>query len=504
MQIPFVGPSYTTRNVSADCQRTINLYVDFNEIEIPNGEFNKKHYLVSTPGLKNYITPLYSTPNNEIRAMIVTGMDNFYIVCGFALIEIKFDAQLQEPYQRVIGNLITENGRVSMADNGFQLVMTDGEYYYVYNYSTDGSFSQVTPEAWEDIGFCNDITYFETYFVYTQKNSQKFYLSGVYDGMTIDALEYASAEGSPDNLVASLSNRKNLYLFGEKTTEILYNAGVETGRTDGSTQFPLLPMSGGHIKIGCMARGSIAIVNDNPIFIGRDDNGSGIVYMLNSAGGYTPQRISNFAVEYSIQNSGDISDSTSFTYQDEGHFFYCLNVPGAGTTWCYDLTTSMWHERQYFNSKISQAERHRAEYHVYWQGKHLVSDYKTNKIYEMSLDYYDDDGDDIQKIRISPHDDGAELERLSFSEFQLNIDVGSKYDINPNRIPKILLSYSNDGAKTWSQPLAKNLWQQGQYIYRLIWRRLGASRKRVWKIMISDPVRVVILGAKIMKEKAIQ
>lgn len=478
-QIPFIGPSYSLRSVSADGQKTINMYPDINEL----GQGKSNIFLTGTPGLKSFLTPDNTTSTDAVRGAFVNSKDEFFIVCGFNFIKITYDAQSDSYYQRVLGVLTTNTGPVSIAENGFQIAIVDGDNLYIYIYKDD-TFSPYNPAGW--LG-SNTVVYFGTYFVFIKRDSQQFYISAPYDGTKIDALDFASKEGSPDNLVASLAINQTLWLFGTKSIEVYYNSGAGG--------FPLSVMDGGFIQYGCMAPFSVAIANNAPIWLGRDINGSGTIYMAN--GSYQPQRISNFAVEYYIQNLATISDAQAYTYQQEGHVFYVINFPTGGTTWVYDLTTQMWHERQYFNSKIGQAERHRSQYHVFWRNKHLVTDYAKNIIYDMSLDYFDDNGDSIQRIRRSPHQAGADLQRLSFREFQLDLDVGSTNDISA---PKVSLRYSNDGGHTWSDYLQISLGSKGNYLKRVIWRRLGMARDRVWEVSQTDSVKVTWLGANAMIE----
>jgi hypothetical protein len=59
------------------------------------------------------------------------------------------------------------------------------------------------------------------------------------------------------------------------------------------------------------------------------------------------------------------------------------------------------------------------------------------------------------------------------------------------------LRYSDDFGNTWSTPQARSLGKIGEYAKRVIWRRLGQSRTRVFEVRVSDPVAVTILGAEL-------
>ena len=61
--------------------------------------------------------------------------------------------------------------------------------------------------------------------------------------------------------------------------------------------------------------------------------------------------------------------------------------------------------------------------------------------------------------------------------------------------PTVLLSWSDDGGHTWSNDHPASLGVMGNYKNRAIWRRLGASRNRIFRIAISDPVKKVLIGA---------
>lgn len=486
-QIPFIGPSYALRSAQADCQKTVNLYPDVNEVQ--QGKTNV--FLMGTPGLKSLIVPQNTLETDAIRAVFVDSKDNLFIVCGFSFIQVVFDPQTGSYDQQVLGNLNTNSGPVDIAENGFQIALVDGDNYYLYIYE-DETFSQYIPAGWQG---SNTVSYFGTYFVFVKRDSQQFYLSKPYDGKTIDPLDFASKEGSPDNLVTTLSINQTLWLFGKKSIEVYYANGEGQG-------FPLSVNNGGFIQYGCVAPFSVALSQNAPIWLGRDENGSGTIYMAD--GSYQPKRISNFAVEFSIQNIDTIEDAVAYTYQQEGHYFYVINFPSANTTWVYDFVTGMWHERQFFNANTGQSERHRSQYHVFWNKKHLVTDYAKNIVYEMSLDLFTDDGEQIQRLRRSPHQFGPNLERLSFREFQLDLDVGSPYQLGYQSVngsePQINLRYSNDGGKTWSNYLKVGLGMPGNYTKRVIWRRLGMARDRVWEVSQSDPVRTVWLSGNAIVE----
>jgi YVTN family beta-propeller protein len=74
---------------------------------------------------------------------------------------------------------------------------------------------------------------------------------------------------------------------------------------------------------------------------------------------------------------------------------------------------------------------------------------------------------------------------------------------NQPNIPVALLSWSVDGGHTWSSDHASSLGALGAYKTRSIWRRLGASRNRTFRIAISASIKKILIGAYMTTEAEI-
>lgn len=61
--------------------------------------------------------------------------------------------------------------------------------------------------------------------------------------------------------------------------------------------------------------------------------------------------------------------------------------------------------------------------------------------------------------------------------------------------PQVMLRWSNDGGRTWSNEVWASAGRVGEYRTRARWRRLGRGRDRVYEITVSDAIKIVILGA---------
>src|SRR3989304_9973387 len=93
------------------------------------------------------------------------------------------------------------------------------------------------------------LTFQDGYFIVRKAETGRFYISDLLNPASWYALDYATAEGLHDNLVAVHSNNRDLWLLGSESMEIWYNSG--------ESAFPFARYSGGFINIGCKAAGSV-------------------------------------------------------------------------------------------------------------------------------------------------------------------------------------------------------------------------------------------------------
>jgi hypothetical protein len=467
----FVGGSYQLESKNFDRQRCVNLFAVLHEVGF--GKESEVGMLIGTPGLRTLLT----LAGGVTRGGYTASNGQAFAVGGNKLYRISSSWVATE-----LGTLNTSTGRVSMVDNGTHLVIVDGGNGYVWNLDT----SLFTAIDDEDFSGATMVSFLDGYFIFNITGTGRFQISGLLD-TTIDGLDFATAEGNPDVLVSLLVDDRQLWLFGTVSTEIFYNSG--------NADFPFERISGGVLSVGCAAAFSVAKINNRRYWLGQDEAGFGMVY---EAGGMTPERISTHAVELAIQGYSNIADATAYTYQQNGHNFYVLNFPSANTTWCFDATTRLWHERAYTNE--GDLERHRAEWHIVAHGTHIVGDYENGKIYELDQDYYLDAGNVITKKRICPHI-SAGAARVTYRSLQLDIETGVGLDGDQQGTdPQAMMRFSDDGGHSWSNEKWTSFGAIGARLKRAIWRRMGASRDRVFEITITDPVPVRIIGAEIELE----
>ena len=331
-----------------------------------------------------------------------------------------------------------------------------------------------------------DIT--DNYFVYNKPNSQLWAASDLLSPIT-DPLSFASKDGSPDDLVSIIVDRREVYLLGEMSSEVWINSGA--------VPFPFTRIPGTSTQQGIAAQYSMSRMGNSFAYVSKNNRGEAMIVRMN---GYFPERISTHAVETTLVNQ-NVSDAIAWTYQLEGHEVYVVTFPSIGDngiTWAYDQTTSLWHKWLYRNNQ-NEFERHRGNCCAFFNQQVLVGDYQNGKIYQLSRNFYTDDGQPIRRIRRAPHIT-TDLQRQYFHELQIQFQPGVGLSTGQGEDPQAMLRWSNDGGSTWSNEYWTTIGKQGKYLNRAIWRRLGFSRDKVFEVSISDPVKAVIISANLKAE----
>ena len=532
MQSPILGSAYTARSVNAADNRMINLFPEI----IPEGGHTPA-FLNRAPGLRLEVT---------VGAGPIRGLWTFgayaYVASGNTLYKVDIE------YNVTTIGVLANDGPVSMADDGTHLFVACNGPSFVYNASTL-AFGQITDP---DFPGALTVSYLGGYFVFIEPNSQRVWVTQLLDPTSIDPLDFASAEGSPDGLVSSITDHSEVWLFGTNSVEVWYNSGA--------ADFPLQRIQGAFNEIGCAATYSVAKLDNGLFWLGADARGRGIVYRAN---GYTGTRISTHAIEWQIQQYGDISDAIAYTYQQDGHAFYVLTFPTANATWVYDVATQAWHERASFTN--GDFGRHRSNCQMSFNQEIIVGDFQNGNLYAFDLEVYADHNR-IQKWlrswRALPTGTNN-LNRTAQHSLQLDAESGVGLNVYPaqepldlatgsNVIPQpqtgdvvvnyvnivdsagtptatwfagfsedggnntgwyllghpaavgynpeVMLRWSDDGGHTWSNEHWRQMGPQGTYGTRIFWRRLGMTlklRDRVYEVSGTDPVKIAILGAEL-------
>jgi len=356
------------------------------------------------------------------------------------------------------------------------------ETMYLLNFSilpnSDGAF------AGADV-----VDIVDNYFIYNRPNTQQWAASNLLSPITY-GLSYASKFTGPDNLVSLIADHGQVYLLGETTSEVWADAGT--------FPFAFQRIPGSSSQHGIAAKFSVARLGNSFAYLARNNRGQSEIVVME---GYFPKRISTHAVENTLVNQ-NVTDAVAYTYQLEGHECYVISFPSLDLTWVYDISTGLWHKWLWVDSQ-NNYHRHRSNCAALFQGVVLVGDWQNGQIYKLDPNNYTDNGNEIRRLRRCPHL-VTDLQRQYFDEFQIQFQpgVGLEGITNPplnsetvGANPQAMLRWSNDGGSTYSNEHWSDIGQVGKYKNRIIWRRLGMARDRIFEVVVTDPIFACIISA---------
>jgi hypothetical protein len=471
MQFPnFIGGAYLARSPNFAAETCINLY-----LEPGNATTKSPAMLLGTPGLLLFAT----LPSAGVRGLYTASGGRCFAVAGTHLYELA-----QGGTATARGTLASGSGCVAMTDNGVQLLVVDGTSAgYVLTLATN-AYAAIVSAAFSG---ADRVAHFDGYLLLNRPGTQQFYFSALHDAATYDGLDFASDEASPDPIIALEVQRRELLILGTRSGQLWFDSG--------DLNNPFQPIAGTSFTYGTAAAHSLRTLGGQFYWLAQDEAGAKSVMTLR---GYEPERISTPAIEYALNQYSRVDDAIGSTYQEETHAFYCLSFPTGNATWVYDSSTKLWHARADLDPSTGLFQRSRVEHHCAAFGKHLVGGANDGRVYEQDLDTYDLDGDALVAERTSPflHQDRRLLYHALF-ELDLQAGVGLDGGVVPGTEPEAMLQWSDDGGHTWSHEHWVSLGAQGQYLARALWRRLGRSRQRVYRVRISDTVKRAIIGARV-------
>lgn len=455
--VPLFGIGNTGKSVDVDAQQRLNLYVEVNQDP-------EKHVLTlyPTPGL----TTFANFGDSPIRGLHDRGT-LMYAVHRDKLHSIAANGTTTE-----LGTLLTTGGFVSFSDNGTQLMMVDGIYGYIYNFSS-GAFARITDADFPGGDF---VDFLNGRFIVNKPGTGQFYISAAYDGLAWDALDFATAESNPDNLLRHVVENGQIVLFGDKTTEFWGDSGA--------ADFPFSRIGSSALEWGIAAKLSLAKFMDSLIYLRKNRLGQ-VQACIQS--GASAQAVSTPSIDKQFSGYSTVADATGFAYMLAGHPFYQINFPTANKSWLYDGQSKAW-------SEVASGDgRHRANLHQAFREKSYVSDYAGGKLYRLAEDVYTDDAAPIVRQFQSRHQASGGL--ATISELWLEMEAGVGLQTGQGANPQVMMQISRDGGNTWGGELWRGFGKIGKYLTRAKWNRLGSARDFVFRFRVSDPVKTVFIAA---------
>lgn len=457
----FIRGSYTSQSPITDQEKTFNWYLEQAESKGANSPAS----LYPTPGVQMFSTGTVAGG----RAMFSSTGTRAFGVFSTAFIEFFDDGS-----QITRGTVDADQNPATICtngDGGGQLFITSGGKGYCYDLLTN-TLTLIAGLAATMGGMLYG------YFVAFDINTSSIRISDLFDGLTWDPTQFAQNSISQDNWRAMLvTPYGQIFLPGSQTGQFWFNAGT--------FPFPFAPDPAGLIEEGIAATFAIKQAGKSAVWLSTNKNGG---YQVMRAVGFSPQRISDHALEYELSRLSKVSDFIAETYEDQGHSFLILTSPSGQISKVYDFKTNQWHDRGTWRSELNRYNYWRPLFHCFAFNKHLMADHESAVLYDMDISYTRDvDGLEIVRMRQAPcllNED----QRMSFPKFEVLLETGLGLGSGQGSDPIVMMQKSDDGGQTFSSERTAQAGRIGQYYARVIFWMTGQARKRVFRIKVSDPL----------------
>ncbi len=344
-----------------------------------------------------------------------------------------------------------------------------------------------------DPGFlgADTVAYIDGWWILNCPGTQTFYTNAQPYALNFDPAYYANKDAASDILICVIENKEELWLIGERTTEIWYDAG--------GAFFPFARLVGTLLQTGSKAVQSACQISangtDSLIWLGRNVQGEAVVVITS---GFSWVVVSTPAVSHALASYSTLTDALGYVYEEDSHVFYVLTFPTADRTLVYDATLPpqyAWHERLSYDPYADQWHRHRSNCYMNFAGMRVVGDYQNGTLYQLTRASKTDAGWPLRAVRRSPYVWAkSDRERVFLSQFQIDFTLGKGTASGLGSYPKARLRISRDYGATYGQYFEAPMGAQGQTLNRCIWRRLGFSRGAVLEVEVIDPVGRDIAG----------
>lgn len=446
-QISFGVQSYRDESLPLSAQRMVNCYLEPAPPKAKTIAAVKSFFGIET---------LSTIGNGPFRGGIAVN-DTMYVVSGTQLFSVDANGK-----GTALGT-IPNTDLVSMAADEINVMVVTQLAGYVYNGST---VQQITDP---DFPGAEWVENFDGYFVVGEPASGEFAISANRNPLSWDGLDFASAEKYPDNLTRGIAQLGELALLGKQSGEIWID--------EGGADFPLAKSDAGIWEVGVMSKFAVCKADNTIFFLGGD----GIVYRLN---GYTPQRVSQPAIEQAIKKAVD-KNFRMLAWAENGHTFVGLFSADMG--FVYDCFTQLWCERISFGRSTW-----RAAFVLLANHRLYVGDTESNKFGELTPDTFSD-FDDVLRMSctapaLSQDNLWVFLDRL---ELVFEQGVGTLISIDPQ---VMLTAYDRGGrVKIWEKN--RSLGAMGEFKQMVVFTRGGRSRDMVLEFAITDKVRRTLILA---------
>lgn len=480
VKLPLLQTTYNKRYMkSGSSQKLTNIYLE----PIPEHTGNPGMAAIRTPGTELYL----NLTGNQIRSLL-SFQGSAYAVVDSRV--VKIDKVGNQLITSELGNLASSTGRVSVSANPGGIVWCDGEKAYLS--VGGGLITDITNTI--NLGALPVwTTYKDSFTLYLTDVENIIFISDSQDPSTVNPLNYVQVFSNTDPLVSAEASDYYLYFFGKTGTEVWVSSGAQF--------VPFERVPGGIMGVGNAAKFSSSVINNNVYWLAQSDQGLLGIAVANGPQYQIITQDTNFVS--TVGRYSNINEAFSYVEVHEGHIFYNICFPRAelitsnlyrGRTWTLDTVTGVLFERDSKNNLYNARDRHVANCSMYFDGKQIIGDYQSGKLYESHLDYTTENGNTIPWSIECPTIQDRDL-FFSITNLQLNMERGQAIDGDDlGSDPLVCLEVSKDNGYTWGRKMLRNIGKMGDYLKRIRWGSLGGGRYMTLRFSGSDPIRTVITG----------
>lgn len=489
--IPFIGEHSPDQSRALSSNLLINCYTETSADKNAKSKFCAK----GREGTKLWLD---MGDLGDVRGSHKTATGVLYMVCGSSIIRVDSDKTFE-----VVSSISDLSTTVSMADNGYYLLLADGTNLWALNLTTN-VLQEVGAESFKNPTF---VDYMDQRFVAINSDPSNDYLTddvpnnnkiffsevGPEGCLTWFNTSFFNSESSADANTAMKIVSDALWVFGQRS--------IEMYQTDDNPDAPYAKIGGVRNEIGCLAPYSVATIGGSVFWLGSSTSGNNQIYMSQN---FTPTVISNPSISYQLDEMGDTSDAVASVFQLNGHTYYQITFIGGNKTFRYDVGENVWARITTREQRTNVENRYAVTFVTAVYSTLLCGISSTENvgslIVELDPNKYDDwDGRPIINLCQGPHM-WSNLKKVFMPMIKIDMQVGLVPQNGQGSKPKLSVAIAgegydfNDYVRTIDLPLI------GQYAGQVVLSRLGSGYSPVIRITNSDPIPFVLMGVDLKAE----
>ena len=358
------------------------------------------------------------------------------------------------------------------------VILNGGGDGYVYDSS---GLNQITDT---DFYSTTSMTILNERVWFVRDGTNEMFASDAGDATAYDPLSFLSAEYKPDPVSIVVSKKSALWSLGTGTMEYFQSVNDST--------VPLRAVKGLGNDLGIQAKRSFSEVDDYFAFLADDST----IVMVKGTEMIT---ISDLEFELKIRGDGttenpgftdtQIQNCIGFFVEQPHHKMYWLSFPDVNYTWGYDINTGLPVTRA-----SSNEEAWRACYSLAYNNIIYIGDRLNGTIWELDPDAKDEGGEILKATIRFP---SVSFSRDCFiPEIAVEMEVGVAESVSDE--PLMLVSYSKDGGKTYTNGSPVSLGNWGDFAKRVVLRHFGRLVRHkdfILQLAVTDAVRFSVYKA---------